>query len=553
MARTHRLFIFIFCVVSSTILLAQKPTYTTRLFYPPDTSITSFTINVINSNPLIMSDSSMITLGTAAVPRHLSRFDKRGNLLWTKAIRNDSLNNNITTIARMPDNTVIATGTFRPAQGTNIFRIFLVKFDTNANVLWTRVYNLPQPSNLTSTSVSTQLTVNSKGSILAATVIGFNDSWTTSYLLTNASGVVQKAWTFNESMRPTSIATTRDDGFIMCLSAPSGGLINGLATNMRLVWLNAGGDVLRSTYYSPLTGTNLNFLSGKILPLPLPDSSLIITFGPTLTRVANNGAIIWSKRRIFAATTGVSFNSATSLVTNALLISKNNKIYLPSGLFETTLGLGKELPVISEHDFDGNMRSWAYTNQNSRISSISELANNVGFIMTADTIIPSGTSGITKSIASRFMIADPNFNAGCGAPVLLNTSTIDGNIQVSTSPITLGTIPFVTGDFSSNSITTAAAVTVLTKGECPASIVRTNELHPSLVKVFPNPSQGDFTVQSEDAPINRIGIFDIAGRLVTTLQNKNETTSFSIDKPGTYFLIIETTKGQLVKKVVKMN
>ncbi len=143
--------------------------------------------------------------------------------------------------------------------------------------------------------------------------------------------------------------------------------------------------------------------------------------------------------------------------------------------------------------------------------------------------------------------------AGCSAPILLNSSQFNGDIQVIDPPVVLAATPFTTGDYSPTTVTTSVNVNIVTKGECPSSIVRTNDLNIPIINVYPNPSNSDFTIESEDTLIKSIHVFDIAGRLVLKTENNSTHPPLSIEQSGTYFLHIETTKGRVVEKVVKLN
>jgi Secretion system C-terminal sorting domain len=93
----------------------------------------------------------------------------------------------------------------------------------------------------------------------------------------------------------------------------------------------------------------------------------------------------------------------------------------------------------------------------------------------------------------------------------------------------------------------------LTKGECPSSLVNTQELNPASVTVFPNPSYGDFTIDAGEALILKVEVFDITERLVLKISNPASNTPLSIKGAGAYFLNIETDKGRVLKKVVRID
>lgn len=83
--------------------------------------------------------------------------------------------------------------------------------------------------------------------------------------------------------------------------------------------------------------------------------------------------------------------------------------------------------------------------------------------------------------------------------------------------------------------------------EDPASV---NELVDIIeVSVFPNPSDGIFTVSSTSI-IDKIEVMNAEGRVIESLnENKIDLTAFS---NGIYFLNVLTDKGQVKKRVIKI-
>lgn len=78
----------------------------------------------------------------------------------------------------------------------------------------------------------------------------------------------------------------------------------------------------------------------------------------------------------------------------------------------------------------------------------------------------------------------------------------------------------------------------------------------TLVNVFPNPSNGIFTIQKvQSTTLTKAEVYDINGRFVRGLDLSNMTTSQTIDMTdvasGLYFLTISTDTAQQVLKIVK--
>jgi len=83
--------------------------------------------------------------------------------------------------------------------------------------------------------------------------------------------------------------------------------------------------------------------------------------------------------------------------------------------------------------------------------------------------------------------------------------------------------------------------------------VETITNHELRIRVFPNPTTGQLTMDNGQLKINKVELFDICGRKVlepplTVLHSYNLT----VLQPGIYFVKIETDLGVVFKKVIKL-
>jgi hypothetical protein len=72
------------------------------------------------------------------------------------------------------------------------------------------------------------------------------------------------------------------------------------------------------------------------------------------------------------------------------------------------------------------------------------------------------------------------------------------------------------------------------------------------IEVFPNPTTGNVHIEGQNLEIKSVEIFDISGKSLFKSENVGKGTPLSIDNAGTYFLKIQTGKGVLMRKVVRL-
>ncbi|HTF05084.1 MAG TPA: nidogen-like domain-containing protein [Bacteroidia bacterium] len=73
----------------------------------------------------------------------------------------------------------------------------------------------------------------------------------------------------------------------------------------------------------------------------------------------------------------------------------------------------------------------------------------------------------------------------------------------------------------------------------------------SAFSIFPNPGHGEFTIQSQQALIERIDVMDMNGKIIQELYPAYSTCEhISINSPGMYFIIIYTNTEITTHKVI---
>lgn len=76
----------------------------------------------------------------------------------------------------------------------------------------------------------------------------------------------------------------------------------------------------------------------------------------------------------------------------------------------------------------------------------------------------------------------------------------------------------------------------------------TGEFLSSNISIFPNPSKGNFTIETKEA--FKVEFFDVTGKLIDTKSISGTTQITHSFAPGTYFLRFKNEKGAQVKKIL---
>ena len=72
------------------------------------------------------------------------------------------------------------------------------------------------------------------------------------------------------------------------------------------------------------------------------------------------------------------------------------------------------------------------------------------------------------------------------------------------------------------------------------------------INIYPNPTTDKVFIDAQNIDIQSITVFDMVGKQVQNIQKSALSAPLSIPTAGTYFIRIETNKGAVMKKIVKM-
>ena len=127
------------------------------------------------------------------------------------------------------------------------------------------------------------------------------------------------------------------------------------------------------------------------------------------------------------------------------------------------------------------------------------------------------------------------------------SSTIMGSVVV-VSP-NVSTSYVVSGTNSDGCVSTATVILAVT--ECTGLDKLTTTANG--VKLYPNPSKGEFNVEFTTSSDKTVEVLDLTGRVIMTSSGKSNLLNFNISNlaNGVYYVKIQTTAGTEVVKVVK--
>ncbi len=169
---------------------------------------------------------------------------------------------------------------------------------------------------------------------------------------------------------------------------------------------------------------------------------------------------------------------------------------------------------------------------------IIDASHNVNLEMQEDAV----ANFIFKNIDLPF---EPGFNRGY---VLFSVEPKTDNISVNDRLDNNAAIYF---DFNFPIITNEASIWIIDEISSSGSLIHSDEYE---VKIFPNPSAGNFTIESEmkDILIEKIEWIDPNGKIKITDNLNSQKFGFSEADlaPGIYFLRITTTKFVQIQKVI---
>ena len=110
-----------------------------------------------------------------------------------------------------------------------------------------------------------------------------------------------------------------------------------------------------------------------------------------------------------------------------------------------------------------------------------------------------------------------------------------------------------TNDQSSrmNACLAGARVGLTTSLGCTPAVIGINEvLQMNDVTIFPNPSRGEFQIQSSEFRVEKVEVFDMLGKIVIQKTFNSIQATLNLNQRGVYSVKISSVENSIVKKVI---
>jgi Zn-dependent metalloprotease len=183
------------------------------------------------------------------------------------------------------------------------------------------------------------------------------------------------------------------------------------------------------------------------------------------------------------------------------------------------------------------------------------------------TIIPSSTNTTTVTACNNYAWNGTTYTSS-GVYTGTTTNCVTESLNLTINPNTSSSISQTALDsytwpVNSQTYTTTGAYTAVIPNAsgCDSTITLNltmsftgiNDLSTSKLSIYPNPTNGDFTITGLEllGTVSSLSLTDMNGKVVKVLDTKATKFSMASIKPGVYFLNIITGNKQEVLKIVK--
>lgn len=462
-------------------------------------------------------------------------------------------------------NGISTIGAHQNLYGGGLWDAFLIKFNSNGVRQWGTYYGGAGSEDGVCATDSlgnifiTGMTESNSGTVIATfgahqtTYAGGRDAFIVKF---NNNGVRQWGTYYGGSGYDIGTSCTTDSlgnsyltGFtqthnstdIATFGAHQSNFGGGLGGDAFLVKFNSSGQRQWGTYYG---GTEDDYA----LACLTDGSGIIYMAGQVKSNSGNVIATSNSHQSVHGGGTWDSFLVKFASCQQQVLpmITVNDTLCVGGDIYFNTIITGASSPSYSWI----GPASFTSSVQNPSITSISPVnlgiytltVNNGVCVETATILVASDEPTIV--VESGTVCIGESFSI---VPSGANTYTISGgNFMVSPNVTTTYS---VTGTSIEGCVSNVAVSTIMV--DACVGVSENSSIHPSCLKIYPNPNNGQFSVDSDTEAM--CFIFDIQGRIVShqsLVSGKNQISIEHLEN-GVYFLEVSLPKGKEVFRIIK--
>jgi hypothetical protein len=487
-----------------------------------------------------------ITAGSAAV--YITKYNMSGNVIWARSGTGASSQSFGTSITTDVLGNIYVTGYYYTSITFGAFTltssgssdIFLVKYDTNGNVLWAK------SEGGTAGEYATGVVTDNSGNVLI-------------------SGIFQSP---TITFGTTTFTTLSLDAFLIKYDSSG-----------TLQW--AKSSISNNAYVSGVAtdGAGKEYITGYFASTTIQFGTFTLTRTETsdafLVKYDESGNVLWAK-----TSTGASTGYA---IPNAVTATPSGKVAITGYYVDSpvTFGTSTLTPSTSaQHGFLVQYSSSGIVEWASNISAT--LQNAVGYSVASDALNNIYVSGAMDTLtltldtvsipAALPHKADPMFIAkynSTGHALWAKSLASGGDDQSGITVDNAGDI-YITGDYLVNPFIIGNDTLGPPSSETPFVAKLSQPSHESVteinntneINIFPNPTSSTFTITSTEK-IESVKLYNVLGEVIWQNNYHNVNTA-AIDLPGNisspsgrsggvglYFVEIKTEKGIVRKKIIK--
>jgi hypothetical protein len=496
-------------------------------------------------SPTITFGNFVLTNTSSLEDVYVVKYNSSGNVIWAKSAGSADFDEG-TSICADDSGNIIVTGVF---YGSSIsfgnftltnfafgaFDIFTVKYDPVGNVIWAKSAGGNNMDWANSVCADDSGNVLVTGYFNSASIAFGNDTLTQSNNGSSKYFIVKYDLSGNELWAKTATGSNDVEGYA--------------------VSVDGAGNVFVTGNFQ---GSSVSFGSITLSSSGLNDI-FILKYDPA-------GNLTWAKS-VGGASVELSYSICTDKNGNTFVAGYFSSSSITFGTVTLTLQQGSMNAFVAKYDNSGNVL-WAksaWGNSGQEIYSVSsDTSGNIyvaGFF--SSTILDFGTATVVAPPAN----CSPN---NCD-PLFVAKYDLNGNILCADALSSGGDDlcgisadrfgnAYLSGDFMAHTFIVGHD-TLIPQGEENIFVAKYNCKgtegifgfdEQNGIEIFPNPSNGIFTVKIENGKIENAEVYNMLGEIVN--KNFESNSQMQIDLTtqanGIYFLFIKTEKGVETRKIM---